>query len=224
MSRPIRVAILEDHQGIIDGYLYRLNQAPDIEIAGIFYYADELEKFLKKSPLDLLIMDLLVPISKENPQHFPVLHTTPGLLRKNPGLRILVISMLADAVIFENLLMAGIAGYILKEDYKAIQQLAQIVSVVAHGGAYFSQNAMELRLGLKAGAPPKLTPRQAEVLSLLAAYPFATTDELAGRLGVAPSTLRNILSGIYQRLGVQNRMSALARAEKLGLIIQREDA
>ncbi len=219
VDHPVRVAILEDHQGIIDGYTYRLGRVPTIEIVGIMYYAEELENFLRKTPTDLLIMDLMVPISASNPQSFPVLHTLGVLVKKYPRLRVLVISMLTEAAIFESLVNIGIAGYILKDDYKAIQQLAEIVEVVARGGAYFSNHVYTLIYGQEQSKTrPHLSPRQLEVLSLLAAYPFATTDELADKIGIAASTLRNTLSELYRRLGVPNRLAALAKAQQLGLV------
>jgi two-component system nitrate/nitrite response regulator NarL len=219
IDSPVRVAILEDHQGIIDGYIYRLSRVPSIEIVGIMYYAEELEDFLRKTPTDLLIMDLMVPISPQNPQSFPALHTVGILGKKYPRLRILVVSMLAETAIFKSLVNTGIAGYILKDDYKAIQQLAEIVEVVARGGAYFSNQVYTLIYDQEQSkTQPHLSPRQLEVLSLLAAYPFATTEELASKIGIAASTLRNTLSELYRRLNVPNRLAALAQAQKLGLV------
>ena len=65
---------------------------------------------------------------------------------------------------------------------------------------------------------PRPSGRQLEALSLCAAYPDATTAELAGMLGVAHSTLRNLLSGAYLRLNVRSRTAAVAKAKRLGLI------
>ena len=65
---------------------------------------------------------------------------------------------------------------------------------------------------------PRPSARQLEALSLCAAYPEATTAELADRLGVAHSTLRNLLSGAYLRLNVRSRTAAVAKAQRLGLI------
>jgi DNA-binding NarL/FixJ family response regulator len=55
-------------------------------------------------------------------------------------------------------------------------------------------------------------------LSLLAAYPNLTTAEAALQLKVANSTVRNILSGAYLRLEVQNRTAAIAKARQRGLL------
>ena len=69
------------------------------------------------------------------------------------------------------------------------------------------------------GEAADLTPRQIEVLSLCAAYPDAMTSELAEKLNVANSTIRNLLSSAYLRLGVRSRAAAVARAQQLCLIV-----
>jgi DNA-binding CsgD family transcriptional regulator len=64
----------------------------------------------------------------------------------------------------------------------------------------------------------RLTPRQREVLSLLASRPYLTTAGMAEVLEVAPSTIRNLLSDAYERLEVPNRAAAIVKARQLGLI------
>lgn len=63
-----------------------------------------------------------------------------------------------------------------------------------------------------------LTSRRTEALSLSAAYPNLTTAELAKKLGVANSTMRNLLSEVYMRLQVSSRTAAIDKARRLGLL------
>jgi DNA-binding CsgD family transcriptional regulator len=63
-----------------------------------------------------------------------------------------------------------------------------------------------------------LSNRQTEALSLCAAYPEADTSCLAQQMGVANSTIRNLLSGAYLKLNVRNRAAAVAKARQMGLI------
>jgi DNA-binding CsgD family transcriptional regulator len=53
---------------------------------------------------------------------------------------------------------------------------------------------------------------------LCAAFPDASTSELAEKMGVEPSTMRNLLSGAYEQLNVNSRAAAISRAMQLGLI------
>jgi DNA-binding CsgD family transcriptional regulator len=63
-----------------------------------------------------------------------------------------------------------------------------------------------------------LTPRQLEALSLCASHPDGETGLLANQLGVTGSTLRNLLSNSYLRLGVRTRAAAIAKAHQLGIL------
>jgi len=222
MPSQIRVAILDDHQSIIDGYVYRISSAPHIKIVSTALYGEELEPMLENHEVDVLLLDISVPNSAENNNPYPILYIIPRLLQRHPGLSILVISMYTQHALVETLVNAGISGYIFKDDQASIQQLAKIVEIVAGGGIYFSQGAYRDLRGEQPGSI--LTPRQLEALSLCAAQPDGDTVVLASRLGITGSTLRNLLSGAYLRLGVRTRAAAIAKAQKLGIFPVLPDA
>ena len=215
----IRVSILDDHQSIIDGYVYRLSSVPGVEIVATLSYGEELESALAAHPTDVLLLDINVPTSAENPNPYPILHNIPDLLEKYPDLHILVISMYADRGLIRVVMEAGASGYVLKDDRAMLQNLGNVVQSIANGGIYFSQKAHQLMLTQKTTPTGKrLSTRQLEALSLCAAYPDATTSQLAEKMSVANSTVRNTLSDAYIRLGVHNRAGAIAKAQQLGLI------
>ena len=215
MPPQIRVAILDDHQSIIDGYSYRISSAPHIKIVATGLFGEELEPMLENNPVDVLLLDISVPNSPDNNNPFPILYIIPRLLQRYPDLNILVISMYTQHALVETLVNAGISGYIFKDDQASIQQLAKIVEIVAGGGIYFSQGAYRDMHGEP--AETILTPRQLEALSLCAAQPDGDTVVLANKLGITGSTLRNLLSGAYLRLGVRTRAAAIAKAQQLGI-------
>jgi|WetSurMetagenome_2_1015567.scaffolds.fasta_scaffold27169_3 DNA-binding NarL/FixJ family response regulator len=215
MSSEIRVAILDDHQSIIDGYLYRISSTSHIKVVSTALYGEELEPMLDGHEVDVLLLDISVPNSAENHNPFPILFIIPRLFQRHPRLNILVISMYTQKALVEALVNAGISGYIFKDDQASIQQLAKIVEIVAGGGIYFSQGAYRDLRGDNAASI--LTPRQLEALSLCAAQPDCDSAILAEKLGIMGSTLRNLLSGAYLRLGVRTRAAAIARATQLGL-------
>lgn len=221
MASKIRVAILDDHQSIIDGFTYRLSMDPEIQIVSTALFGTDLEEMVANNPVDVLLLDVSVPNSPDDHNPFPVLHTIPTLLKDYPGLNILVISMFTQRSLIEALVHAGICGYILKDDQSSIQQLDKIVRQVANGGIYFSKGAMWESQAENPGSI--LTPRQLEALSLCAAHPDADTVLLAHELGVTGSTFRNLLSGSYLRLGVRTRAAAIARARQLGIIAVEPD-
>ena len=219
MSKKTRVAILDDHQSIIDGYLYRLNRTPEIEVVGTALYGEDLEALVSRCAVDVLMLDVNVPTSRTNDNPYPILHAIPRFLQMCPDLEVLVISMYSERALIKAVMEAGANGYVLKDDQAAIRDLGAIVQTIAHGGVHYSQPIHQLLLRQRRGAnEPLLTARQLEVLSVCAAYPDASTAELARRLNVAHSTVRNLLSSAYLRLGVAHRTTAIAKARQLGLI------
>ena len=218
MSKIIRLAILDDHQAVIDGYLFRLASSPDIQVTGQLYYGEEVLPFLKGQPADVLILDISVPTSPTNPNPYPILHLIPQLVEKYPDLSILVISMHGQPSLVRLLLEAGANGFILKDYLEASLDLAAIIHLVNQGGVFFSRKISDLVRSQPGKEEYLLTPRQLEVLSFCAAYPEISTSQLASQLNISASTVRNLLSGAYMRLDVPNRAAAIARARQLQLI------
>lgn len=215
MKDKIQVTIMDDHQSIVDGYLFRLSKVPEIEVVDVLSYGDDLEPALKKHFVDVLLLDVEVPISPKNLNPYPILHTIPKLLELYPDLAILVISMHTERGLIRAVVEAGASGYILKDDRERIQELGKWVASVANGGVCFSERA--LRAFMKKD-DESLTIRQLEALSLCASYPNSKTAELARKMKIANSTVRNLLSSAYLKLGVQTRAAAVAKARQLGLI------
>ena len=224
-AEKVRVAILDDHQSIIDGYIYRLGSTPEIEVIATATYGEELESVLSKHPADVLLLDLSVRTSPENPNPFPILYLVPKLLQKYPKLNVLIISMFAEPGLMRSIIEAGASGYILKDDQSAFRELGNVVLSIAHGGIYFSKKAHSLYMKADAvNGSDLLTPRQMEVISLCAAYPDASTSDLAQMMTVSNSTVRNLLSSLYLRLGVHSRTAAVEKAREMGLITPRPPA
>ncbi len=221
MTAKIRVAILDDHQSIIDGYCFRISQDANIEVVATAYYGDELDAMIAQHELDVLILDINVPISQDNLSPYPILHFIPQIIQQHPDLSILVISMHHQASLVKSVMEAGASGYIMKDDRHTIQELASVVRTVASGGVHMSKlaHAQYFKKTPKSGS---LTPRQREALSLCAAFPDKTSAEIAHELGIANSTLRNLLSEAYLRLAVRSRPAAVAKARRLGMLTPEE--
>ncbi len=219
MADKIHVAILDDYPSIIDGYRYRLKDEADIEIVSAILFGEELEPVLAQHQVDVLLLDVQVPTSRANPNPYPILHLIPKLLHTYPGLNILAISMHTQRTLINAVMEAGASGYLLKDDQPAIQGLASIIRLVAGGGIHLSQLAyQQLKKRATGDLNHPLTPRQLEALSLCAAYPDASTVELAQAMNIEHSTLRNLLSGAYLKLETRTRSGAIIKARQLGLI------
>ncbi len=220
-GRPpkVRVAILDDHQSIIDGYLYRLSQTPQIEVVGTASYGNDLEPLLAAHLVDVLFLDINVPTAPGNPNPYPILHVISRLSQIHPDLSILVISMLTERALITAVMEAGARGYLLKDDGEAVRNLGAIVLAVAGGEIYLSDQAQQQILTRQPkGKAVVLTPRQREMLSLCVAYPDWSLQDVAATLNVDYSTVRNTLAHAYLRLGVRSLSAAMAKARQLGLV------
>ena len=218
-AKKIRVAILDDHQPIIDGYVYRLGQVENIEVVATMHFGEELEPTLKNTPVDVLLLDIGVPTSSTNRNPYPVHFAISSLLQRYADMTILIISMYAQRAMIRSVMESGASGYILKDDQSAIKDLPSIIQTVDSGGIYLSATAAKEIYKRRTGQlEKKLTPRQIEVLSLCAAYPDATTADLAHTMNIANSTVRNLLSSAYIKLKVRNRAAAIAKARTLNII------
>jgi DNA-binding NarL/FixJ family response regulator len=196
-----------------------LNGYPQIDVVATIAFGDELEPTLAKYGPDVLLLDIGVPTSQENPNPYPILHAIPKLLQMYSELNLLVVSMYAERGLIRAVIDAGASGYVLKDDQATIRDLGNILLSIASGGIYFSQKAHQLLLTQKTvPSGERLSNRELEALSLCAAYPNWTTADLARKMTVTNSTVRNLLSGAYLKLSVHTRAAAIARARQLGLI------
>lgn len=218
-NEKINVAILDDHQSILDGYMMRLSQDQNINIVAAMVFADELEPALENYPTDVLILDVSVPISLDNPMNYPILHVIPRILNRYPKIHILVISEFEEQSLIDRLVKAGVSGYILKNDRATLIGLTNVVYSIANGGNFFSEKAKLLLLQHRMILTQQiLSDREAEALSLCASYPDSMTTELAMRMSISTSTLRNLLARAAHKLGVGSRSAAISKAQSLGII------
>lgn len=219
MDKKIRVAILDDHISTVEGHVVFLKQDPQIEVVAKMRYGEELETTLQNNTVDVLLLDLNVFDSEKNKNPYPILNLIPKFLQTYANLNILVISMHFERGIIRAVMDAGANGYILKDDQATLSELGSVVKSVANGGVYFSPAAHELyKKSLSSESDKLFTPRQLEALSLCAAFPDFLSEEIAEKMKIKNSTVRNLLSSAYVKLEVRNRAAAIAKAREMGLI------
>lgn len=129
--------------------------------------------------------------------------------------------MYSQRTLIKAVMEAGASGYILKGDCESIRDLPMIIKGIAADNVYLSKQAMQ-KYVKSSDERARLTVRQQEMLSLCAAFPNATTADLAKRMDVANSTARNLLSNLYLKLNVRNRSGAVEKARRLGIVSEIE--
>lgn len=218
MAEKIHVAMLDDHQLILDGINFRLKEVPEIEVVAMIHYGDELEPMLEANQVDVLILDISVPMNVENTRPYPILQLIPKLTQKYPDMEIMILSMHAQRTLIQSVMDLGASGYILKEDTASIHNIVTVIQSVSHGSIHMSPLAYQLLRKREKNGEYTLTQRQIQALYLCASYPGLRTTDLARMMNVQPSTMRNLLSSIYIKLGVDNRLSAITKARQLGIL------
>lgn len=135
-----------------------------------------------------------------------------------PATKILMLSGIDRRDVVDNALAAGANGYLLKDFVLAELQLA--LTTVIQGGNYLSpkiqQQLISNLLGDRQGPPSRLTPRQQEILRLVASG--KSTKEIARDLGISPKTVEFHRAQLMDRLGVHEVAGLTRYAVQQGLI------
>jgi DNA-binding NarL/FixJ family response regulator len=212
MNDAIRVLIADDHTIFRDGMTALLQAASGIEVVGEAGTGEEVvEKAAALAP-DVILMDVVMP-------DLNGVAATIRVLRQNPAIGVIMLTMLEDDETVFAAMCAGARGYILKGSGKA--EVLHTIEVVAGGSAMFGP-AIAGRLadffqeGASAGekAFPELTPREREVLELIAGG--ESNQDIAGQLHISPRTVGNHISNIFSKLHVSDRAQAIVKAREAG--------
>ena len=198
----IRIVLVDDHAMVREGLRVLLGQQPDLEIVGEAGDASTASDVVAAIRPDVVIID----VGLGEADGVPLIGT---LTDRVPATRVLVLSMFTDGETVRQALLAGAAGYLVKG--ASVSELVEAVRAVAGGRTYLHSSIAGIVLDdglrwLRAGT--QLSPREREVLSLLAAGRPA--ERIAGVLGISTNTVRRHLANVTEKLGIHGHQ-ALAR-------------
>ena len=210
----LRVLLVDDHAMVRAGLAQLLSQLPEVEVIGEAGDGIEaLELTLKLQP-DLVLMDIAMP--KLNG-----LDACAALRKAQPDLRVVMLSMHREPQYVRKALQSGAMGYLLKDAAPA--ELAQALLAVRMGQTYLSPAVSQALLsdavhGLRApaAAPPEITARQREVLTLVAQG--LSTKEVALRLNLSAKTVDTHRTNLMNQLGIHDLASLVRYAVRNGLV------
>ena len=224
LGNPARLVLADDHDLVREGIRAVLEGEPDMVVVGEAENGRRaLEVCLKERP-DLVLMDVRMP-------EMDGLAATRAIKERLPETSVVMVTMHESPDYLLEAIKAGAAGYILKD--AAGERLVEAVRRTLEGEASLSEGlAMQLLVRLvnesaqgagslpeaeKRGGPlPKgITPREAEVLKLLARG--KTNPQIAQDLEVSRGTVKIHVQNIISKLGVSDRTQAAVRAIELGL-------
>jgi DNA-binding NarL/FixJ family response regulator len=214
---PARVLVVEDHPLLRSIIRIACEQSPGLEMVGeLDDGASALEACRELAP-DVILLDLALPGELQG------LDLARAIRAERLPVRILVLTARTDReALFESVIV-GVEGYL--EKASGVRVIADALSRVAGGERVFTQAQMRgavaelsrrARQARETGTSANLSAREIEVLEH-AARGF-TVGQVARRLELSPRTVETHLGNAYRKLGVGNRVQALARASELGLI------
>jgi DNA-binding NarL/FixJ family response regulator len=212
-----RVYLVDDQRLIRDGLRLLLELEEGIEVVGEAENgAAALEAYAALQP-DVLLMDIRMPVMDG-------VEATRHLLERWPKARVIILTTFDDDAYIYDALRAGALGYLLKDI--SGPELAAAVREVACGGALIQPSVARKVLAEFSRLAPERTPARQELLEPLSAREQEilegitrglTNKEIAGRLNLTEGTVKNYVSVIFQKLGVQDRTQAALRARELGV-------
>lgn len=212
---PIRVLLADDHRLFRQGVTAALAEHPEFQVVG--EATDGLQAIVKARELtpDIVLMDISMP-------EMNGLEATRQIKAELPEVKIVILTIgEEDHTLFEAI-KSGAQGYLLKDIEP--QHLVKMLRSVFRGEApisgiaaakiltEFSRQAQEADAGDR--SKTALTAREREVLGQVAGG--ATNKEIAAALGISPSTVKNHLQNILEKLHLENRVQAAAFALRRG--------
>ena len=213
MTVPLKTRILlaDDHTVVRDGLRLVLDAAPDLEVVAEASDGAEAVELALAEEVHLAVLDLSMP-------RMTGLQAAHELSRRQPELRVLILSMHDNEQYFFEALKSGASGYVLKT--VANRDLIEACRAAMRGEPFIYPAAVRalVRDYLDRGSPPEelLTPRELEVVKLIAEG--LTSDEVAEELSISSKTVDRHRANLLEKLGMRNRVELTRYAIRRGLV------
>jgi len=211
----LRVVVADDHPVVRSGLRALLGTLDGIEVVGEAADGESAVREVQLLKPDVVLMDVRMP-------GIGGVEATRRIRRSVPGTAVLVLTMYDDDATVLTAMRAGAQGYLLKGAQQ--DEIAGGLRAVAAGQAIFAPAIAARVLDFFANPPvaepvaepfPELTPRERDILGLLAGG--RRTSAIAAQLHLSPKTVSNNLTGIFAKLEVTDRVAAIVRAREGGL-------
>lgn len=212
---PMRVVLADDHTLVRAGIRALLEQLPDVHVVAEASDGHEAVHVVATTQPDVVLMDITMP-------GLNGLEATRRLVQEFPTLRVLILSMHKNEEYVWQALRAGAVGYLLKDADRA--ELALALTAVTRGETYLSPpisthviREYVQRVGSKESSLEQLTPRQREILQLIAEG--QTTKAIAQRLGLGVKTVATHRVQMMERLDIHEVAGLVRYAIRMGVVL-----
>lgn len=213
----IRVLIADDHNVFVEGIESLISGSSEIEVTERCYNAGSVRERLAGSPIDVVLLDISFPQIEDG------LGMCEYITRTYPAIKVIALTMHDDASLIKRVVKKGARGYLLKNTTKT--ELLQAIRTVYNEKQYFNEAIMHILLSdepksrkLTAGSDgkPNLTPRETEVLALIAQG--LTTQQMAATLFVSTKAVEFHRSSLLMKFRVPNTALLIKTAMEMQYI------
>lgn len=205
---PVTVVLADDHVIVRDGIRMVLESEPDVQVVAEAGTAEDAARYVLGHKPSILVLDLNMPGESS-------LDLIPSILGSSPETRIIVLTMQSEPAFVRSALQAGASGYVVK--HSAAKELVDAIRTAMKGETYLNPSlGARLAAAPDAGAAPdELTPREIEVLGLLAQGYM--NPEVAQQLVLSVRTVETHRANIQRKTGISTRAELIAYAKEHNL-------
>ena len=203
------VVLADDQRVIREGLATLLGLLPDIEVLGTASDGEEAITLVERLRPDVVLMDLRMP-------RCDGVAATRRLREQGSTTHVVVLTTYADDRSVVEALRAGARGFLTKD--AGAEEIQRAIAAVVRGDAAIDPAVQHHLVDAVAGAPELpdgLTPREAEVLTLIAQG--LSNGEIAARLFVSEATVKSHVNHLFAKTGVRDRAQAVSYAYRHGL-------
>ena len=210
------IIIVDDHKIFRDGLIMLLSNFEFVTVVGEAANGEEFLELIEEVKPDIVLMDINMP--KMNG-----IEATKQALKKYPELKIITLTSFADDEYIEQMISAGVEGYMLKRS--DIEDFEKAIKKVADGGSYFSSEIIkvitrnlhkdkERRSGEQLFA--QFTSREKEILNLICKG--FNNEQIAELIHLSPKTVEKHKSHLFHKTETFNTVNLVIYAFKNQLI------
>jgi DNA-binding NarL/FixJ family response regulator len=220
---PVRVVLADDQRLVRESLATLLGLLDGIELLATASDGEEALALTAEHDPDVVLMDLRMP-------RMDGIEATSRLRESHPEVRVIALTTYADDESVLGALRAGARGYLTKD--ASSQDIHAAILTVAGGDAALDPAVQSHVVAALAGdgpnaagvpaprtpeLPDDLTPREAEVLALIAEG--LTNAEIAERLVVSPTTIKSHINHLFAKAGLRDRTQAVNYAYRTGIAL-----
>ncbi|NVO01674.1 MAG: response regulator transcription factor [Bacteroidetes bacterium] len=207
----IRLAIVDDHEIFRKGLRVILNEIDELKVVGEAQNGHELFEILKHHEIDVILMDIRMPIMDG-------IEATKKVVEKYPHIKVIALTMFEEISYFNQMVEAGADGFLLKKTNK--DELSRAINQVMMDENYFSEEFMS---NVNKTQRPKsrlinieLTEREQEILEFICKG--MSNAEISKFLGISARTIDGHRAHLLEKTGAKNSPHLVMFAIKNGLI------